>query len=133
MRRLVAHDLPAQRLAEALMAEAHAEDRDLAVQLRDRLAGDPGIFRRAGAGRDDHTVVVGQLPDAYFVVAKHSRLDPELSENGRQLGDILFDLFEAFPASAPLLDRLRAGARRASRPTWEEGWTREARPILLPE
>jgi beta-1,4-mannosyltransferase len=54
-----------------------------------------------------------------------------LFSNGRQLGDILFDLFEDFPGSAPLLDRLRAGARRASRPTWEEGWTLEARPVLL--
>jgi hypothetical protein len=54
-----------------------------------------------------------------------------LFSNGRQLGDILFDLFEDFPVAAPLLDRLRAGARRASRPTWEEGWTLEARPVLL--
>jgi len=45
---------------------------------------------------------------------------------------VLFDLFEAFPADQGLLDRLRAGARRSSRPTWEEGWTREARPVLLP-
>jgi beta-1,4-mannosyltransferase len=56
-----------------------------------------------------------------------------LFSNGRQLGDILFDLFEDFPTAAPLLDRLRGGARRASRPTWEEGWMLEARPVLLPQ
>jgi beta-1,4-mannosyltransferase len=55
-----------------------------------------------------------------------------LFSNAQQLGDLLFDLFEAFPASAPLLERLRTGARRAARPTWEEGWTSEARPVLLP-
>jgi beta-1,4-mannosyltransferase len=55
-----------------------------------------------------------------------------LFSNGQQLGDILFDLFESFPASAPLLERLRAGARRSSRPTWEEGWATEARPVLIP-
>ena len=54
-----------------------------------------------------------------------------LFNNGSQLGDILFDLFESFPTSAALLDRLRTGARRASRPTWEEGWTAEALPVLL--
>ena len=48
-----------------------------------------------------------------------------------QLADVLFDLFEAFP-DPKLLDRLRNGARKSARPTWEEGWTREARPILLP-
>jgi beta-1,4-mannosyltransferase len=54
-----------------------------------------------------------------------------LFTNGRQLGDLLFELFEAFPASAPTLDRLRAGARRAARPTWEEGWATEAKDVLL--
>jgi hypothetical protein len=29
------------------------------------------------------------------------------------------------------LDRLRTGARKSARPTWEEGWTREAKPFLL--
>jgi hypothetical protein len=28
--------------------------------------------------------------------------------------------------------RLRAGARKSARPTWEGGWIREARPVLLP-
>jgi beta-1,4-mannosyltransferase len=48
-----------------------------------------------------------------------------------QLADVLFDLFETFPADQKLLDRLRAGARKSARPTWEEGWMREAKPVLL--
>jgi beta-1,4-mannosyltransferase len=48
-----------------------------------------------------------------------------------QLADELFDLFQAFPADQTLLDRLRVGARRSARPTWEEGWQKEARPVLL--
>jgi beta-1,4-mannosyltransferase len=54
-----------------------------------------------------------------------------LFSNGQQLADILFDLFETFPSDQRTLDRLRAGARKSSRPTWEEGWVREARPVLL--
>ena len=49
-----------------------------------------------------------------------------------QLADILFDLFENYPADQAQLDRLRAGARKSARPTWEEGWAREARSVLLP-
>jgi beta-1,4-mannosyltransferase len=56
-----------------------------------------------------------------------------LFSNARQLADLLFDLFEAFPAGSSELDRLRAGARRSARPTWEEGWATEARPVLLPD
>ena len=55
-----------------------------------------------------------------------------LFSNGRQLADVLFDLFETFPADQKALERLRAGARKLARPTWEEGWTREAKPVLLP-
>jgi beta-1,4-mannosyltransferase len=49
-----------------------------------------------------------------------------------QLADVLFDLFEAYPREHQLLDRLRNGARKSARPTWEEGWMREARQLLLP-
>jgi beta-1,4-mannosyltransferase len=49
----------------------------------------------------------------------------------RQLADLLFDLFEGYPDEPSLLTRLRAGARRSARPTWEEGWAKEARPVLL--
>ncbi len=54
-----------------------------------------------------------------------------LFSTARQLADVLFDLFETFPDSISMLDRLRTGARRAARPTWEEGWSREAKPLLL--
>ena len=54
-----------------------------------------------------------------------------LFSTARQLTDVLFELFETLPAGSTLLDRLRAGARRAARPTWEEGWEREARSVLL--
>ena len=54
-----------------------------------------------------------------------------LFSNGRQLADILFDLFETFPADQKALERLRTGARKLARPTWEEGWAREAKPVLL--
>jgi beta-1,4-mannosyltransferase len=48
-----------------------------------------------------------------------------------QLADVLFDLFESFPHDQELLDRLRSGARKSARPTWEEGWAREAKALLL--
>jgi beta-1,4-mannosyltransferase len=56
-----------------------------------------------------------------------------LFSTARQLADVLFDLFETFPAHQPLLDRLRSGARKSARPTWEEGWAGEARSMLLPD
>jgi hypothetical protein len=55
-----------------------------------------------------------------------------LFSTSRQLADVLFELFETFPAQQTSLERLRAGARRSARPTWEEGWVREARSVLLP-
>ena len=55
-----------------------------------------------------------------------------LFSNARQLADLLFDLFQTFPAESSELDRLRNGARRSAHPTWEEGWATEARPVLLP-
>ncbi len=55
-----------------------------------------------------------------------------LFSTGRQLADVLFDLLETFPADQSTLERLRTGARRSARPTWDEGWTKDARPVLLP-
>jgi beta-1,4-mannosyltransferase len=55
-----------------------------------------------------------------------------LFSTARQLADLIFELFEAFPRDQALLDRIRAGARKSARPTWEEGWLREAKQVLLP-
>lgn len=60
------------------------------------------------------------------------------SDNGllfataRQLANVLFELFETFPRDQSALERLRAGARRSARPTWDEGWNQEASSVLLP-
>jgi beta-1,4-mannosyltransferase len=56
-----------------------------------------------------------------------------LFSTGRQLAEVLFDLFETFPADQSALDRLRAGARRSAGTTWDQGWERDARPVLLPD
>jgi hypothetical protein len=47
------HDDAARRLANGLMAEADAEERDLAHEFLDALDGDAGFGRCAGAGGDD--------------------------------------------------------------------------------
>jgi len=79
MRWLVAHDASAKRLAQALVAEADAEDRDLSGKLLDRLIGDASVVGRAGAGRDDDAVVARQLGDGDLVIAEYRRLDPKLA------------------------------------------------------
>jgi len=54
-----------------------------------------------------------------------------LFSTSRQLADLLFELFDGFPRDQSQLDRLRSGARRSARPTWEEGWAAEARTLLV--
>jgi len=54
-----------------------------------------------------------------------------LFSTSRQLADLLFELFETYPSDQSRLDRLRQGARRSARPTWEVGWAKEARGLLL--
>jgi beta-1,4-mannosyltransferase len=56
-----------------------------------------------------------------------------LFSSAEQLAHVLFELFETFPSDRSMLERLRRGARKTSRTTWDEGWTREARAILLPQ
>ena len=46
-----AHDLAAKGLADGLMAEADAEDRDFRAGLADQVEADARLVRGAGAGR----------------------------------------------------------------------------------
>jgi beta-1,4-mannosyltransferase len=55
-----------------------------------------------------------------------------LFSTAEQLANVLFDLFETFPDDETL-ERLRTGARKSARMSWEDGWAREAQPVLLPE
>jgi hypothetical protein len=45
-----AHDLAAEHFDERLMAEAHAEDGNVAGKRFDHAHGHAGVMRRAGAG-----------------------------------------------------------------------------------
>jgi len=55
-----------------------------------------------------------------------------LFSTSTQLASILFDLFENFPADDRPFERLRNGARKSARTTWEEGWNHDALSVLLP-
>ncbi len=55
-----------------------------------------------------------------------------LFSTAEQMANVLFDLFETFPGDDQLFERLRTGARKSARMSWDEGWTREAMPVLIP-
>ena len=56
-----------------------------------------------------------------------------LFSTAEQMANVLFDLFETFPGDDQLFERLRTGARKSASMSWDEGWTREAMPVLIPE
>jgi beta-1,4-mannosyltransferase len=56
-----------------------------------------------------------------------------LFSTAEQLTSVLFDFFEAFPGDDQAFERLRTGARKSAGISWEEGWRREAQPVLLPD
>ena len=58
-RRGRAHHLAAEGIADRLMAEADAEDRDLAGSRGDEIEADAGLFGRARAGGEHNGVGIG--------------------------------------------------------------------------
>src|SRR4051812_13721851 len=81
--RLPLDHAPAEGLDHRLVAEADAEDRRPGfAEGLDRRAGDTGLGRRAGAGRDDQPVRLArqQLCDRRLVVAHDFHLRPQLAQ-----------------------------------------------------
>src|SRR5579859_5486918 len=77
---LVAHDLAAEGLAQALVPQAHAEDRDAPAEVPDGLDRDPRVLRAPGAGRDDQRLMAGQLLHAHLVVEEDVDIALELAQ-----------------------------------------------------
>ena len=77
-----AHDRAAIDLADRLVAEADAEDRDFRAGALDQRQADAGLVGRAGAGREhDGLGVHGHhLVDGDLVVAAHGELRPQLAD-----------------------------------------------------
>ncbi len=81
--RLALHGAAAEGLDQRLVAEADAEHRRAGLgEAADRLFRDPGLGRRAGAGRDDEAlgVALEQLVDRRLVVAHDLELGTELAQ-----------------------------------------------------
>src|SRR5207248_9624169 len=76
----VAGDHPAEGLAEALVAEADAQDGHPAAQLADRRQRDAGVVRVARPRRDDQRAVAAQLGDRDGIVAVDLSLRAELGQ-----------------------------------------------------
>ena len=79
-----AHDLAAEELADALVAEAHAEHRDAALaEVADRVVREAGVLGPARARARSSTasgVERDDLVERDRVVAVHDRLRAELTE-----------------------------------------------------
>src|SRR6185503_14787492 len=74
--------LAAERLADRLMPEAHAEDRNASRQPLDCFERDAGLVRRARAGRENNVrrVESFNLVDLELVVADHAHVRAQLAE-----------------------------------------------------
>src|SRR5262249_20150217 len=77
-----AHDLAAEGLADALQAEAYAENRELTGHLAQERQRDTGLLWRAGAGRDDDRVGMKRADarDVDGVVAPDGQIGAEFAE-----------------------------------------------------
>lgn len=53
-----------------------------------------------------------------------------LFRDAHELADILFSLFDGWPAVSPALRALRAGVETTTRSSWTDGWLTEAAPLL---
>src|ERR1043166_9476742 len=81
--RWAAHDAASEDLPDGLVAEADAEQRDVAGERGDQLQRDASLVGRARPRRDDDAVgpyLLLDLPDRHLVVAPHLDLGAKLAE-----------------------------------------------------
>ena len=76
------------------------------------------------AGRERLRAALAALPDAAML----DEVDP-----GWTRKDVVAHLEAWERRVVDLFERLRNGARKSARMSWDEGWRREAQPVLLPE
>ena len=76
------HDPGAESLADALQAQAHAEDGKLAGHLCEHIVGHPGVVGYAGPGADQDAIGLGpaDLVNRDGIVAMYFRSRPEFPE-----------------------------------------------------
>ena len=82
-------DVAAVDLADALVAEAHAEHRLFASEVGDDVVADARVVGGAGPGADEHGVGVDrdELVEGELVVAVHDGVCPKLAEVLHQVVD----------------------------------------------
>ena len=76
------HHLAAEGVADRLMAEADAENRDFGGNRRDQIETDAGLLGRAGAGRKHDGVRIGVDDGGAgdLVIAVDANLRPQFTE-----------------------------------------------------
>src|SRR2546428_3920453 len=82
-----ADDLATEGCADALVTEAHTQDRDMACQLRHQRRRDAGLVRGAGARRNHHR---GGLHRSNL--ARCGLIVPEDADVARQLAQVLHEV-----------------------------------------
>src|SRR6266853_3352241 len=116
------HDLAAESLADRLMAETHAQDRDPAGKLAYRGERDPGFRGSAGPRRNDDACRYhrGDVPRRDLVVAEHPDLCAQLAQILHQIpgeGIVVVDHQDHARLSIPLeaISAARSTARALAR------------------
>jgi hypothetical protein len=76
------HDMAAEGLADALVSQAHPENRDSAREALDQRDRHPGLVGRARPGRDNYILglELGDPVQRDLVIAVHRHLLPQLAQ-----------------------------------------------------
>ena len=121
-----AHHLAAEHLADRLMAEADAEDRDFRAGLADEVEADAGLARRARAGREDDRVgrAIDDVGHARRIVAHDLDLGAERTEIVHQVpGEavVIVDQDDGGAAHGCISAAAARGVKAAVRPIADTG------------